>query len=157
MTSYEVIDAVCDSVSPVLFFIALGLLLKQTRTGLGRARAGLLFLLAGLGLVYGFMYLDKALGLWASFGGDYSTHTAFALVVSLSIVWSSNKKLLTWVVFGIYLALMRYQQYHSFLDMGTTILAVGLPLVLFARYVCRLGTPGQSHTAASEDSVSPST
>ncbi|WP_020405458.1 hypothetical protein [Hahella ganghwensis] len=132
MSEYEIIDAICDKVNPLLFLIVSGLLVKDLyRRELVRASVRFGFLFSGLLLVYGFMLLDSKLGIWESFGGDYSTHTAFAIAVcvaiSISIQWAK------WVIgtLLLYAIAMLYQGYHSILDVVTTSIIIGLPLILF--------------------------
>ncbi len=131
MSEYEIIDAICDKVNPLLFLMTTGLLLKDLyyRT-YPKAKARFGFLLGGLILVYGFLYLDNRFLIWASFGGDYSTHTAFAIAMGVSI--SITTRMTRWIIGSLllYSLAMLYQGYHSILDIVTTSIIVGLPLIL---------------------------
>ncbi|OZG75178.1 hypothetical protein BTA51_01985 [Hahella sp. CCB-MM4] len=131
MSEYEIIDAICDKVNPLLFLLTTGLLINDlySRT-FPKARARIGFLLGGLVLVYGFLYLDNQFLIWASFGGDYSTHTAFAIAMGVSI--SITTRMTKWIIGALllYSLVMLYQGYHSILDIVTTSIIVGLPLIL---------------------------
>jgi len=131
VTEYQIIDAVCDSVNPILLAVSIGLLLSQAiKRQCKRAFVGFGFLVIGLGLVYGIQALDSKFLLWSAFGGDYSTHTAFAVAVSFSIAFSINKSLQIIGVLVIYMAAMLYQQYHSVFDMVSTLVTIGVPLLM---------------------------
>jgi hypothetical protein len=75
--------------------------------------------------VYGWMYVDIKLGIWPLVGWDYSTHTALAW----ALVWAnffSNKtaRVPAMISLGLYLALMDYQNYHTWADMISTSLLI---------------------------------
>lgn len=135
MTGYEIIDTICDSVNPILFFSAVGVgiavLVKKNYK-----KAGVVFglLFGGLLLVYGTLFVDTKLKIWESFGGDYSTHTAFAIAACIAI--SAGTHWVKWLigVFCLYVVAMLYQQYHSVLDIVTTTLVIGGPLILIRKY-----------------------
>jgi hypothetical protein len=143
VTEYEIIDAICDSVNPILFFIAIGVvtasLVKKSYKLAGVVSGQLFF---GLLLVYGMQILDSTLKIWESFGGDYSTHTAFSIAASIAI--SAGKHWAKWLVgvFFLYVVAMLYQQYHSLLDIVTTTLVIGGPLILVRRYLRSFLAPG---------------
>ncbi|MCU7936728.1 MAG: hypothetical protein KZQ99_17955 [Candidatus Thiodiazotropha sp. (ex Dulcina madagascariensis)] len=131
MTEYEIIDAVCDSVNPILFLTAVGLVLKDLSKGVFiRARKTLVFLFAGLAFVYSLFFLDTRLNIWHSFGSDYSTHTAFAIAVSVAISVAVRSARWLIVVLFLYAMAMLYQAYHSILDIVTTSLVIGTPLMI---------------------------
>lgn len=139
MTTYEIIDALCDSINPILFFTSIGFLIKQLMKKKYK-KAGLCFgfLLASLALVYGVLFIDAKFGLWSSFGSDYSTHTAFALAVCMTLSLCTNATKILIGVLVVYIALMLYQQYHSLLDIITTVVAIGAPLFVARIFVSRL-------------------
>lgn len=135
MTEYELIDAICDSVNPILLCTAVGVGI-ETLVKKNYKKAGVVFslLIGGLLLVYGAMFVDTKLKIWESFGGDYSTHTAFAIAASIAI--SAGKHWAKWLigVFCLYVVAMLYQQYHSVLDIVTTALVIGVPLILIRNF-----------------------
>jgi hypothetical protein len=93
--------------------------------------------LAGLGLVYAVLGLDRAFGLWAGAGLDYSTHTAFAVVLAVSLfavdrrtAWGSAALLVA------YAWLMLRLGYHTLPDILTTA-AVLAPLTWICHRAAR--------------------
>jgi len=83
-------------------------------------------LLVGLISAYAIMFTDQYFSLWPYFELDYSTHSAAALVlvVSLSVMKVSLRG--TWLLSLLcYFLLMLYQQYHSVADIISTVLVVG--------------------------------
>ncbi len=120
MSTYEILDLICDSVNPLLFFTSVGCLLwlayKRSWSVLS---IGLVSLSLGLVAVYGLLFFDEAYQLWPSFGLDYSTHTAFAFVCVFSLFQMTTQKM-WYVVFSVYCLLMLIQQYHTFLDILST-------------------------------------
>lgn len=135
MTEYEIIDAICDSVNPILFFTALGIAGANLFKRNFKSSASVFgMLVGGLFLVYGIKYLDSLFKIWESFGGDYSTHTAFAIAASIAI--SAGSSLGRWMagIFVVYVIAMLYQQYHSVLDIVTTGIVIGAPLIAILKY-----------------------
>lgn len=135
--SYETLDTIADAYTPlllILFLIGLGVKLYQCWPNY---REGVLyfgFLLVLLIVSYGFMFIDKALGLWPAFGSDYSTHTAVALslILALCVLAPQHTKWLAGSMFA-YAGLMLYQQYHSVLDIISTASVIALFALLFFR------------------------
>lgn len=135
--SYETLDTIADAYTPlllVLFLIGLGVKLYRCWPNY---REGVLyfgFLLVLLIVSYGFLFIDKVLGLWPAFGSDYSTHTAVALslVFALCVLTPRYTKWIAGSMFA-YAALMVYQQYHSVLDIVSTAAVISLFALLFFR------------------------
>ncbi|MFC1337537.1 MAG: hypothetical protein G8D89_18330 [gamma proteobacterium symbiont of Clathrolucina costata] len=141
MTPYEIIDAICDAINPILFFTTVALLIRALlRKEYKKAMIGGGFLISGLLLVYGIMFLDNRMVVWESVGGDYSTHTAFAVAVLLSINLAIGKGKALLSILAIYILLMLYQQYHSLFDIVTTVIVVGLPLYFLQRMLSKIAT-----------------
>lgn len=148
LLSYQTLDTIADAYVPALAITAL----ISMAAKLGQPRLALkefcAFLLLAF-LAYGLMFMDTAHRLWASRGWDYSTHTAIAAACVWYLFWlHKSKRVLAgffhqpWVyifwplsLIG-YLALMRYQQYHSWADMLTTLLAL-LPLLSLHYFATR--------------------
>jgi hypothetical protein len=89
-------------------------------------------------VVYGWMFIDIKTALFARYDLDYSTHTAAALGLILFLVPSKRPSLdaLLLLSFFMYLGLMKYLHYHTWLDMGATALLVCVflsPLVFLKR------------------------
>jgi hypothetical protein len=125
---YETLDSFADAYVPL---IAVASALHLVQSAIARRwrlvrRQGVL-LLAGLAVAYGLMFLDAALSIWPTFGLDYSTHTAVALVLVIFLCSLSVKLIPVWgASLMLYLALMLYQEYHTLADILTTILVVDL-------------------------------
>lgn len=130
------LDGIADAIDPLLLFftiVAPQLLFSHLRKdqSLRFYRAAG----AGLGNVYLWQWLDNQFRFWPSLGLDYSTHTAFAvtLIVSLSVLrrnwlWGLVPLLL------VYAMLMKYLHYHTLLDMITTALII-MPFTYFIHKV----------------------
>ena len=136
MTQYEFLDLICDSVNPIAFFVAVSVAfveLKAKQYWCALRAFG--FLCGGLALVYALLFADAKIKLWGFFGGDYSTHTAFALATGMAI--SAVRRWDKWLllVFVLYVIAMRYQQYHTIFDIFSTAVVVGAPLLLAVRHV----------------------
>ena len=139
MTAYEVIDAICDSINPALFLLAIGVagyhyLKKNYKYSLFAGMA----ILSGLFVTYGILLIDTKLRLWERMGMDYSTHTAFAFAMCSVIAVFLRKPVLMSIVFIGYILAMLYQKYHTVADIFTTIVALSVfiapSLIALKRY-----------------------
>src|SRR5690606_6806076 len=92
-----------------------------------------LFFVGLLLVSYGLMFLDNALGIWPAVGLDYSTHTAVALTLVLSLCGLARPfwKLLA-SSFVLYALLMLYQKYHTVPDILSTMVPILLAALTFA-------------------------
>ncbi|MDH5231561.1 MAG: hypothetical protein OEY38_15985 [Gammaproteobacteria bacterium] len=131
MFDYETLDIIADSYLPLL---AVAIVYQFVKAVLAAqwfiVSRSLLLLVLGLLVAYGLMFVDQWLELWPKFQSDYSTHTAVALVLTMvlaSLAKAYWKRI--WFLFLMYLALMRYQDYHNSLDMITSFSAV---LIIYA-------------------------
>jgi len=131
MLSFETLDLIADSYTPLLL---LGVLVTLLRHAIAKhwrhvSLLSVLFLSA-IVITYGLMFLDKHFSLWALAQGDYSTHTAAATTLTgiLCFAWPHIK--IPFVALLLcYFALMLYQQYHSLFDIFSTALIVSLLLL----------------------------
>ncbi len=110
---------VADAYIPLLALLLLYYLYVEYKSFFNKQ---LIFLGILLCVVYGLMLLDNTYSLWSRVGLDYSTHSALscALVVC---VYSIKPKLL-YTLSGsllMYFWLMIYLQYHTVLDILSTI------------------------------------
>lgn len=149
MPSFETLDLIADTYVPLLAITWLALTLtpllsRHWRLCAARAALGLATLIAA----YGLMAIDAALQLWPRFGLDYSTHTAVALALVVTITAASRRiGLVAAALFSLYVPLMLYQRYHSFADIATTALAVGVPIVAAVLALRRFLRPAPSRAA----------
>lgn len=137
--SYDTLDTIADAYIPlllILFLMGLGVRLYRCWPNYRETVLHFVFLLLLLILSYGLMFIDTALGLWPTFGSDYSTHTAvsLSLALTLCVFTPRQKKWITGSMF-VYAVLMVYQQYHSVLDIVSTATAISLFALLFFRVV----------------------
>ena len=135
MLSYETLDTIADSYIPLLLVCLAGwgiVQLSARRTYVLLLAIASVFLSAIL--VYGLGFVDQHFSIWHSVALDYSTHTAASL--ALVVVLTTFVKPLRWAWISsllLYFALMRYQRYHSFIDIFTTSAVLIGPLLLLNR------------------------
>ena len=123
-----VIEILCEAVIPVL-----GLLLIAAAYP-GRVRVTLRRVAASLGWAYLLHFTDQWLDLWPRMGLDFSTHSAVAIAVGMTLAGAGRKWLIATIVLWIaYAAMMMYLGYHTGADIGTTVLAVLPGVVLCQR------------------------
>lgn len=147
MLTYAQLDHVADAYNPLLgmiwlFLVARPLLRSQWSASFGRFALGLSCLL----IAYGLMLLDHALSLWPFVGLDYSTHTAVAVAFAVAIIsCSPGSRIAVAASLLAYFGLMLYQQYHTVLDIFSTLLVVAGPMagmaILYKRLVLHWSKP----------------
>jgi hypothetical protein len=148
MFSYEFLDRIADSFTPLLAFFWLALSVipgfsRQWRLVLVRISLGLAYLF----IAYGFMWFDAATGLWGKYHLDYSTHTAVACALAAAIATISFRLgMIAAVLVLLYFPLMIYQGYHTFADIISTIAAISVP-ILFMAYVIRKRSWATAHSS----------
>ena len=129
MPSYETLDTIADAYTPLLAIISLTLIvvaLFKAQWRLGGLR--LLTLSAVLAIAYGFMFFDSRFNVWSTFGLDYSTHTAVALVLVAFLATNTPRLTIFWVSsLTSYGLLMLYQGYHTISDIAITAVVVIVP------------------------------
>ncbi len=121
------LDLIADAVNPVLALLAL-VFPWLDREAIRRCGSRWSFwtrTLLSLAVVYAIMFADERFRLWSGLGLDYSTHTAFAVVIITSMSAMNRRWLFVLVpVLVAYAALMIYLGYHSLLDILTTALVI---------------------------------
>lgn len=151
LLTYQQWDAIADSYIPLMAVLSLIHVVHVFLSGSSFSKVvswanvkslfvRVLTITACTAWVYGLMYLDKHLNIWPSLSInnqvlDYSTHTALALVFSTYLFCANLKRhparaYLSLVSMGLYLLLMKYQNYHTFADMLTTTVVVLPPMYL---------------------------
>jgi hypothetical protein len=138
MNTYKIIDLICDAFIPILIVWVIILLGKLA---LKKQLKKSLFLFAafvyGVAIVYGLYFLDKGYHLWGFVRLDYSTHSAFILVLCATLRLLGRNSWLLLSILLTYLFLMLYQHYHSLADILTTLVVVGIlsfpPMIYFSR------------------------
>ena len=88
------------------------------------------------------MYLDNVFQIWASFGQDYSTHTAVSVSLVCFLILFFRRYALIYVLsFGLYCLSMIILGYHDSIDIVSTILilfVVMCPMVLLIKQLPEL-------------------
>ena len=130
-TTYRILDAVADSFNPLLALVAVAIPPLHKQRNLRAMIAYYISASAAIGFVYLVRALDSHYMLWASLGVDYSTHSALAasLVVSLGAVhrrWLAPLALATTVYFALELVM----RYHGPADIASPALAAAVAALL---------------------------
>jgi hypothetical protein len=147
MTTYEILDAIADTYTPLLFLGYLTLAIIYWRSGdrLAPAKG-----LAGIIAAYALMLADNDLQIWRRAGLDYSTHSAVAIVLVIFLIhkrrWNSFATIGLGANLVLYYALEVYQQYHTVMDIVTTAAIVG-PVVAVIYWVFGKLSPSASSTS----------
>ncbi|OBT13418.1 hypothetical protein A9264_07045 [Vibrio sp. UCD-FRSSP16_10] len=119
---------IADLYTPLLIVCSVWLLYLSPAS---RRQSSMKAMVICIAIVYISMAMDEWLSIWPSFGADYSTHSAIALALVVHIVIKSPW-LAKWIAVSslfAYLQLMHHQQYHTYLDMISTLLYL-LPMLV---------------------------
>ena len=122
---HPVLDAIADAVNPLFALTAIIVVALDLRRGRWRSLSATALGVAG---IYVVMFADRSLHLWQRYHADYSTHTAFAttLTVSLMVLRPAWRPALlgVWIA---YLALIVFLRYHS---AGDVIVAAMIAIIV---------------------------
>jgi hypothetical protein len=134
MLSHQALKVVADSVNPTLGALALALPFAKWR---GQPRPALMHIGVTL-LTTALMYAVRAAfdleAVWGRWGMDFSTHASVCIILVVAVSSLNWRAVWIWgAVFVSYDALMVYQSYHTWVDIGTTS-AVIVPFTLIIRY-----------------------
>ena len=120
---HQLLDAIADAINPSLLVLALVGPWIQTRKP-PWVLWGRTFL--SLAVVYAIQFADHQFMLWPRLGLDYSTHTAFAVAVIVSLgAFDKRWFVVLLPVLVVYAGLMMYLGYHSLADILTAALVIG--------------------------------
>ena len=138
MNAFEIRDFIADCYIPLLCIaLLLNLHCLRTTQHIAKFKAGLSLSALSIFTVYFIMYIDLKLHIWPSMKLDYSTHTALSMALIFILLQNGSRYRAALITsFILYLALMRYQHYHSIMDMVSTIAVIG-SLLFFAALVRR--------------------
>lgn len=130
MMSYQQLDFVADSYIPILLLFVLITLLKGVfKEGVLKVLQSALPFIIGVVFIYALMFIDNTFKIWTTLTLDYSTHTALALVFVCGVSFWGKKQRITVITSMIfYCLLMLYQQYHTVMDILSTVVVV-LPML----------------------------
>lgn len=125
MTTYEIVDSICDAVNPLLTVAVIAYAFWPKARSIRNTL--LLQMLVGVSVVYGLLFVER---FWLHRAGyeavDYSTHSAYALVFTLILMQLRSVRLYAIVVLAAYMVAMVLQGYHSIVEVVVTVLLVGV-------------------------------
>jgi Na+/melibiose symporter-like transporter len=123
-----ILTIIADCYTPILLIIAL---IELVRRWLREDKFFAARLIYAVAMVYLWMFVDAYFEFWATFKLDYSTHSAiaFALVVGVGSGKSRACKCGLALSLAIYGWLMYVLNYHSWADMGSTLVVIGICLI----------------------------
>jgi hypothetical protein len=126
---YRALDPVADAVNPLLTVLAaLVPRLQRTWRGWGPALRHWVAAAAGLAVVYAIRALDGRFDLWASIGGDFSTHTAYAVSLATTVVcWHRRWVWPVLVAVVGYAVIILLVGYHDLLDVASSAVVAAPP------------------------------
>ncbi len=130
--TYRFLDAVADSFDPLLSLIALAAPFFHRPRRLRKAIAFYISAGAAIGIVYLVRAIDDRYQIWSSLELDFSTHSAFAASLAVSVGAFQRRWMgpLTLAVI-LYFSLELLMRYHGLLDILTSAaLAVTTALLL---------------------------
>ncbi|GEA50021.1 hypothetical protein VIN01S_08250 [Vibrio inusitatus NBRC 102082] len=142
--TFEQWALIADIYTPLLALWSVRLILREPAQS---RKISLTALMVTICIVYVSRAIDEWLGIWPTFGSDYSTHTsvALALVVHIAIKVGVRGKLIAVGSLLAYLQLMNHQDYHTYLDMmSTTIYLLPLFWVSWLHFGTREKSPSRT-------------
>lgn len=126
--NFETLDTIADAYIPLLFIFTLAISTYSLWKNRDLLKPRVFSLIYISIVVYGCRYLDEYFQLFKRFNWDYSTHTAASALLAtlLCVLIPKYRFPLIFSLVG-YFYLMLYQEYHTLIDIGTTLILV-LPL-----------------------------
>ncbi len=138
MFSYDTLDTIADSYSPLLFIACV---IRGAFRFKNNDRLVSLKGVAGILLCYLVMVIDNRFLFWQSLGLDYSTHSSVAFALAYFLVhrkWRSGiLQLAVTASLLAYYGLEIYQQYHSLADIVSTLVVIW-PMIFGAYFLLEL-------------------
>lgn len=121
---FQILHTVANSVNILLIVWLLAVLIIGTKQKVLGARSWLAAL-STVALVYIAKTVDGRLGIWKSLEWDYSTHSALAAALVISIcVFSRSYRVFALAVFIAYELLIVLLGFHSIADILSTLLLI---------------------------------
>ena len=139
MITYETLDAIADTYTPLLALLAFGMVVYGLWMAQWKLSAIRSLSLVGIAFIaYGFMTLDAYFNIGSFLSLDYSTHTAVSIGLIIFLYFNVRRLAIVWIgSFILYLMLMLYQQYHTLADILVTGVVVGFPVWWLISYLAR--------------------
>jgi hypothetical protein len=133
----QILAIIADAYNPILLVVSILICVQMWKQGY---QLYFTRLLGAVLVVYSVMFIDMWLGIWPHVGLDYSTHTATSLAMVIFI--AQNKSIKIKITLGlsllIYGAIMKFLNYHSWLDMVTTATVIGLMVNLVDKIIVKV-------------------
>lgn len=135
MLSYDALDAIADSYTPLLF---IGCMISGVFRFKNNDKLASLKGLAGVLLCYLVMVIDHRFLFWESLGLDYSTHSSVAFALAYFLVYKQwRQRFLSFAVvasLSAYFWLEIFQRYHSIADIISTLVVIW-PMIFGAYFL----------------------
>ena len=132
-TLHRILDGVADITNILLIVWLLAVLVVGTQRKILTGRAWLATALS-IALVYIVKTVDGKLDLWERIDGNYSTHSALAAALAISLIFLDRpRRFLALGIFIAYEALIVLLGFHSILDLVST-LALLMPLIWLCHF-----------------------
>lgn len=123
-------DAIADSVIPLLGIIALVWPWLRWRGAWRHSALNVVATLLSVAFAFAMSALDGKFGWWPAAGLDFSTHTAIAIALVVSLCAIKPSAWMAWTAILLaYFVLMVYQRYHTWADIFTTAVVIAPPLI----------------------------
>lgn len=137
MTTYELLDHIADCVNPTLGLLAISTpWLSMYRAPGLPPWMRVVGAISCVAIAYAGQAFDSLTAAWPSVSLDYSGHSAVCVALLVSLAQLSRRWVIAGTLIGLaYAALMMYQRYHTFADIVTTAIPVGLASALLWRLI----------------------
>jgi membrane-associated phospholipid phosphatase len=144
---------VADSLNPLLGFLAILIAIREWQGSSRRGSAFVTGTTLALAGIYVVRFLNIVFSVWRQWGGHYSTHSAFATCVVISLAfWCPRRRKALLAVLVAYLALVVVMAYHSVMDVLTSSVVaclITVPCQVIVRKVASpLGVKARNSRAA---------
>jgi len=133
VNAHSVLKGLADVVDPGLALLVIGVAAFDLRTRriAVLVRFGVPTVLA-IGSVYGVQAIDRSWLVWQQYGGDYSTHTAFATALAVSLaIWHPIWRSAIGSVWLAYLVLIVFLGFHTAVDVASAAILLGFVTALW--------------------------
>ena len=131
-STYRLLDAVADSYDPLLALLSLAAPWLRKPREWRPAIRHYFATAAAIALVYLIRAIDARQQLWASTGLDYSTHSAFAASLAVSVAMFRRRWLAPlFALTFLYFCLELFMRYHGVLDIVPSAIPTAAAAWLF--------------------------
>lgn len=146
-TLFRVLDGLADATNYLLLLWLLAVLIIGARSKLLTGRAWLAPLLS-IAAVYVVKTIEGKFDLWERAGWNYSTHSALAAAVVMSLFFlDRSRRFIALAAFGIYEILIVLLGFHTIADIASTLLVI-VPIA----WLCHALLGREQRISAAEES-----